>query len=127
MLEKRAADILNPDICNVGGILELKEIAAMAEPHFVAISPHNFNSTTVALSATVHAAALMPNFTLTEYYLPFAKFAERICPGQLVPSNGRIALPKAPGLGIDLDEKVLRKHAGYPSRAPSLVAPSAER
>ena len=32
VFERRAADILNPDVCNVGGILELKEIAAMAEP-----------------------------------------------------------------------------------------------
>jgi galactonate dehydratase len=127
VLEKRAADILNPDICNVGGILELKEIAAMAEPHFVAISPHNFNSTTVALNATVHCAAAIPNFTLTEYYLPFASFAKQICPQQLLPYEGQIALPTAPGLGIDLDEAVLRRFQGYAAPAPMLVAPSSER
>ncbi|WPB57169.1 mandelate racemase/muconate lactonizing enzyme family protein [Xylophilus sp. GOD-11R] len=127
VLERRAADILNPDICNVGGILELREIAAMAEPHFIAISPHNFNSTTVALNATLHAGAGMPNFTLTEYYLPFARFAANICPGQLMPRNGRITLPGAPGLGITLDEVALRRHAGYASPAPGLVPPSVER
>ncbi|WP_326540624.1 mandelate racemase/muconate lactonizing enzyme family protein [Pseudorhodoferax sp.] len=127
VFEKRAADILNPDICNVGGILELREIAAMAEPHYMAISPHNFNSTTVALNATVHAAAGMPNFTLTEYYLPFARFAERICPGQLLPRGGHLDLPTAPGLGIELDEEALRRHAGYAGRAPALVAPATER
>ena len=37
-IEKQAADIINPDVCNVGGILELKEIAAMAEPYY---GPHN--------------------------------------------------------------------------------------
>ena len=47
VFEKQAADILNPDVCNVGGILELKEIAAMAEPYYVVVSPHNFNSTTL--------------------------------------------------------------------------------
>ncbi|MDP3061991.1 MAG: mandelate racemase/muconate lactonizing enzyme family protein, partial [Chloroflexota bacterium] len=46
VFEKRAADILNPDIANCGGILELKEIAAMAEPYYVVMSPHNYNSTT---------------------------------------------------------------------------------
>jgi galactonate dehydratase len=127
VLEKRAADILNPDVCNVGGILELKEIGAMAEPHFVAISPHNFNSTTVALNATVHVGAAMPNFTLTEYYLPFARFAQNICPDQLLPKDGYIELPIAPGLGIDLDEAVLRRYAGFASRAPALTTPSAER
>ena len=61
LLEKRAADILNPDVSCVGGILELKEIAAMAEPFLVAVSPHNYNSTVLALAATVHASATMPN------------------------------------------------------------------
>ena len=46
MIARRAADILNPDVCNCGGILELREIAAMAEPRHIAVSPHNYNSTT---------------------------------------------------------------------------------
>ncbi|HTJ95361.1 MAG TPA: mandelate racemase/muconate lactonizing enzyme family protein [Pararobbsia sp.] len=127
VLERRAADVLNPDICNVGGILELRDIAAMAEPHFVAVSPHNFNSTTVALNATLHAGATMPNFTLTEYYLPFAAFAAQICPAQLLPEDGYIALPDTPGLGIDFDEALLRAHAGYANPAPMLVSPASER
>jgi galactonate dehydratase len=127
LFEQRAADIINPDICNVGGILELKEIAAMAEPYFVAVSPHNFNSTTVALSATVHAAAVMPNFTLTEYYLPFAAFADNICPEQLRPVNGFITLPDAPGLGIDFNEETLQRYAGRAQPAPVLRLPSQER
>jgi galactonate dehydratase len=53
VFEKRAADIINPDVCNVGGILELKEIAAMAEPSLVVVSPHNYNSTMMGLAATV--------------------------------------------------------------------------
>ena len=127
VFEKRAADVLNPDICNVGGILELKEIGAMAEPYFVAISPHNFNSTTVALNATAHVGAVMPNFTLTEYYLPFAEFADTICREQLVPKDGYIALPTTPGLGIDLDEATLEQYAGFANPAPKLRAPSLER
>ena len=126
LFQKRAVDIINPDICNVGGILELEEIAAMAEPEAVAVSPHNFNSTTVALSATVHAGATMPNFTLTEYYLPFAEFADKICPQQLKPVNGYIELPTAPGLGLDFDEQVLVEHAGPPQKAPTLRMPGQE-
>src|SRR5262249_39895054 len=45
--EKAAGDIINPDVCNVGGILELKEIGAMAEPYSVGVAPHGNNSTTV--------------------------------------------------------------------------------
>jgi galactonate dehydratase len=112
LLEKRAADILNPDVACVGGILELKEIAAMAEPFLVAMSPHNYNSTLVALASTVHASATMPNFTITEYFLPFVDFCDRISPNQLKPRNGYIELPDAPGLGVDVDEEALRKYPG---------------
>lgn len=114
-----AADIINPDVASCGGILELKEIAAMAEPYYVAVSPHNYNSTTVALAATVHASAVMPNFVITEYFLPFVELGREICPGMLEPVNGYIDLPTAPGLGIDLDEEVLARHPGkrFPLRA----------
>ena len=118
LLEKRAADILNPDVACVGGILELKEIAAMAEPFLVAVSPHNYNSTLVALASTVHASATMPNFIITEYFLPFVEFCDTISPNQLKPKNGYIELPTAPGLGIDVDEEALKKHPAklYPQR-----------
>ncbi len=118
LLEKRAADILNPDVACVGGILELKEIAAMAESYLVAMSPHNYNSTLVALASTVHASATMPNFVITEYFLPFVEFCDKISSNQLKPKNGYIELPTAPGLGIDVDEEALKKFPGkvYPQR-----------
>ena len=112
LLEKRSADILNPDVACVGGILELKEIAAMAEPFLVAMSPHNYNSTLVALASTVHASATMPNFLITEYFLPFVEFCDKISPNQLKPKNGHIELPTAPGLGVDVDEAALKKYPG---------------
>ena len=93
LLEARSADILNPDVACCGGILELKEIAAMAEPFMVAMSPHNYNSTTLGLSSTVHASAVMPNFIITEYFLPFVDFCDKISPNQLKPKNGYIDLP----------------------------------
>jgi len=118
LLEARAADILNPDVACCGGILELKEIAAMAEPYMVAMSPHNYNSTAVGLSSTVHASAGMPNFIITEYFLPFVEFCDKISPNQLKPKNGYINLPTAPGLGIDIDEEALKQHPAkvYPAR-----------
>ncbi|ANN76432.1 mandelate racemase/muconate lactonizing enzyme family protein [Bordetella flabilis] len=123
LFERRAVDIINPDVCNVGGILEMKEIAAMAEAHAVGVSPHNFNSTTLALAATVHASATMPNFLLTEYYLPFVEFGDRICPAQLRPVDGYIELPDTPGLGLDLDEQALARYAGRAAGAPALRQP----
>ncbi|MDP6038863.1 MAG: mandelate racemase/muconate lactonizing enzyme family protein, partial [Candidatus Latescibacteria bacterium] len=107
IFEKHAADILNPDVCNCGGILELKEIGAMAEPYHVAMSPHNYNSTTLGLAATLHACATMPNFIITEYFVNFEeKGLEVATPGFKV-HDSHIELPTAPGLGIDLDEDAL--------------------
>ena len=107
VFERRAADIINPDVANTGGILELLEIAAMAEPYFVAISPHNYNSTLLALSATVHASACMPNFIITEYFLPFVELGDKISRNQLKPIDGFITIPEEPGLGLEIDEKAL--------------------
>jgi galactonate dehydratase len=111
VFERRAADILNPDVCNVGGILELKEIAAMAEAHLVAMSPHNYNSTMVGLAATVHAAATMPNFLITEYFVNFEELGKQIARPPMLQQGGYIPLPTTPGLGIDLDEDALRAYA----------------
>ena len=90
----------------------------MAESFLVAMSPHNYNSTLVALASTVHASATMPNFIITEYFLPFVDFVDKISPNQLKPKNGYIDLPTAPGLGVDVDEEALQQHPGkvYPAR-----------
>jgi galactonate dehydratase len=117
VFEQRAADIINPDVCNVGGILELREIAAMAEVYHVAVAPHNYNSTAIGLSATVHAAAGMPNFLITEYFVNFEEVGKTIAK-PLVPENGVITLPTAPGLGVEIDEDALARYAykEFPNR-----------
>jgi galactonate dehydratase len=110
VLERRAADILNPDVASCGGILELKEISAMAEPYYVSISPHNYNSTTVALAATIQASAVIPNFLMTEYFVSFTDIGNII---SLIPpkvEKGCITLPTTPGLGLDMNEAALENY-----------------
>jgi galactonate dehydratase len=120
VFEKQAADIINPDVCNVGGILELKEIAAMAEPYFVVVSPHNYNSTTIGLAATLQVSACIPNFLITEYFVNLESFGQTIAAQPFTVVNGYIQLPEAPGLGIELDEDALAKHPyqPFPARSP---------
>lgn len=117
VIERRAADILNPDVCNCGGILELREIAAMAEPYHIAMAPHNYNSTTLGLAATLHAAAGMPNFIITEYFVNFEAMGAELAREPFQVENSYITLPTAPGLGIDLDEAAL---ARFPYREHAL-------
>ena len=98
----------------------------MAESFLVAVSPHNYNSTVVALASTVHASATMPNFIITEYFLPLVEFGDRISPNQLKPRNGYIELPTGPGLGVDLDEEALKKVPGKPYALRNLRHPRDE-
>ena len=107
VLTQRAADIINPDVCNTGGILELTQIAAMAEPFNVAVSPHGWNSTSVAAAAAVHAAAVMPNFLIYEYALNVEPASRAISSRYLEPEDGYIELPNVPGIGTEIDESKL--------------------
>lgn len=113
VFDHRAADYINADVANCGGILELVQIAAMAEPYFVGVSPHNYNSTSLALAATVHASAVMQNFIITEYFIPFEEFCETLFfEHQMKPVNGYISLPDEPGLGMEPNEELLIENAG---------------
>jgi galactonate dehydratase len=82
----------------------------MAEPYFVAVSPHNSNSTTVALGATLQVAAAIPNFLMAESFINLEEFGRQIAVTPFEVSDGYIQVPKAPGLGIELDEEALASH-----------------
>ena len=127
VFDKRAADIINPDICNVGGILELKEIGAMAEAHAVAVAPHGNNSTAIGLAASLQVAAVMPNFIIFEHFAGWDRYAAELSPDPIVQVGGYLPLPEGPGIGMDLHEDAL---ARYPFRGPrrtSLLHPGDER
>jgi galactonate dehydratase len=126
VFERRAVDIINPDVCNVGGILELKEIGAMAEPYDVAVSPHNYNSTTVGLAATLQVSAVMPNFLITEYFVNLEAFGREVADRPFEVEDGYITLPDRPGLGIDLDVAALERHPYQPFPARMLATPEDE-
>jgi galactonate dehydratase len=102
LLEKRAAAILQPDLCHAGGITEVRLIAGMAEAYYVSIAPHNPLGP-VSLAAGIQLAAAIPNFlcqeqvTLGEGYLKKPFRVEK----------GYIPIPMGPGLGIELDEHAL--------------------
>ena len=109
-----AADILQPDICNAGGITELKKIAAIAEPRHVLMAPHNTNAA-VGTAASFHLDASLPNFLIQEYH---AEFYEphyfEVFDGLPRQRNGYVELPKGPGLGLTFNEEVAEAHPYRP-------------
>lgn len=123
---QRAADILNPDVCNCGGILALKEIASAAEPWHVTVAPHNYNSTTLGLASTLQVAACIPNFLITEYFVNFEALGREIATSAFDVHDSYIDLPTAPGLGIELDEAALERHKLSGERRPRHIRTYAE-
>src|SRR5262249_55449851 len=112
VFEKHAVDIINPDVCCTGGILELKEIAPMAEPHYGVVSPHNFNSVALRVAASLQVSACIPNFLILEYFVNMEPVVKEIAVKPFQVENGHIDLPQGPGLGMELHEDALPAHAG---------------
>ena len=67
LLSVKGCDIIQPDVCVVGGLLEIRKIAALAEAHYVTIAPHNPMGP-LATMVNVHFAASTPNFLILEYH-----------------------------------------------------------
>jgi galactonate dehydratase len=126
VFERQAADIINPDICNVGGLLEMRDIASMAEAHSVALAPHGNNSTTIGLAASLQVAACVPNFLIMEYPVAWEPFANELAVNPYTVENGMIALPTGPGLGMELDEAALAKYPYQGGRGRTLAVPADE-
>ena len=114
LLKAEAVDILQPDICNAGGITELKKIAAMAEAQHVLMAPHNTNSA-VGTVASFHLDAALPNFLIQEYH---AEFYEphyfEVFDGLPRQVGGYVDLPGGPGLGLTFNEEVAVAHPWQP-------------
>jgi galactonate dehydratase len=102
VLEKKAATILQPDLCHAGGITECRLIAGMAEAYYAAIAPHNPLGP-ISLAAGVQLAASIPNFLCQEQ----VSLGEGYLKKPFTVREGYLDLPTGPGLGVELDENAL--------------------
>jgi galactonate dehydratase len=110
IVERHAADVLQPDIANAGGITELKKIAIIAEAKHITMAPHNVCSP-VGATAEMHLDASLVNFEIQEYHAEFyTDHYFTVCPGFIRQKNGYVKLSDAPGLGLELDEDVIAAH-----------------
>lgn len=119
LLQCAGADIIQPDICVVGGLLEMRKIAAIAEAFYVPIAPHNPMGP-LATAVNVHFAAACPNFKILEYRLPgtSAYLGKDLTPAEpdagyvvdpYLPVQGYLDLrPDRPGWGVEIDEDFLK-------------------
>lgn len=121
VLERRSADILNPDIAACGGILEFLDIAAMAAAFSIPVTPHNYNSMTVGMAAMLQVSAIAPNFLIAEYFPYFASISEHLAITPFRVVDGWVDIPAEPGIGVDLDLSVLQ--AIEPAEGPQRLWP----
>jgi len=110
VLDCSAAAILQPALGRVGGILEAKKIAAMAEARYAQIAPHLYAGP-VEAAANIQLGACIPNFLILESIERFDGFHARLLKTPIRWEAGHVPVPTEPGLGIELDEEVARAHA----------------
>src|SRR5438046_5099946 len=108
VLEKKAATVLQPDLCHAGGITECRLIAGMAEAYYATIAPHNPLGP-ISLAAGIQLAASIPNFLCQEH----RSLGEGYLKQPFVMKQGYVEIPTGPGLGIELDENALTQQIGH--------------
>lgn len=112
-MELRCADYVQPDPSHVGGIGEVKKIAAQAEANHVALCPHN-PSGPVANAASLQLAACVPNFHLLETMALDVPWRADICTEEVRFADGFMHIPDRPGMGIDLNEDAIAEYTFIP-------------
>ena len=109
VLETGAASILQPALGRVGGILECKKIAGMAEAHYAQIAPHLYCGP-IEAAANIQLAACIPNFLILESIQQLGGFHAKLLKTKIQWDDGYVIPSKAPGLGVELNEEVALAH-----------------
>jgi galactonate dehydratase len=131
LFELGAVDVIQPDLSHAGGISESRRIASMAEAYDVAVAPH-CPLGPLALASCLQLAAATPNFVIQEmslgihYNSPSADLLTYCADGSLFDvTDGSVAVPTGPGLGVEIDEAHVREaaKAGHRWRNPAWRGP----
>ncbi|MGH3066252.1 MAG: mandelate racemase/muconate lactonizing enzyme family protein, partial [Gaiellaceae bacterium] len=109
VLATGAAAILQPNLGRVGGLLEAKKIASMAEAHYAQIAPHLYSGPVLG-AANVQLAACSPNFLVLEGILDWSGFHAELLRRPIRFEDGSVIPPTEPGLGVELNEEVAARH-----------------
>jgi galactonate dehydratase len=106
LLRHKGADIIQPDITLMGGLWEMKKVAAMAEAEYVTVAPHN-PCGPVATAVNVHFCTSTHNFAVLEYHPDDDPQRAALVDEPIALEDGYLVPPVRPGLGIDLNVDAL--------------------
>jgi len=113
-IEKRAVDIIQPDVTKVGGITEQRRIAAMAEDYGIRFVPHGWN-TAVGLATDLQFASAFSGTDLIEYLIGSPYVDDIIRKEWVLDLEGLLEIPSGPGLGIELERDAVIQYTGEKS------------
>ena len=109
VLEQGAANIIQMNLGRVGGILEAKKVAALAESFYAHIAPHLYCGPLVG-AANIQVSATCPNFLILESIRKWDGFYADILTTPIEWEDGHVIVPDRPGLGVELNEELARAH-----------------
>jgi len=117
LLKNRAVDIVQPDCCVTGGISEFKKIATLASIYNIQCYPHIWGSA-IALATGINCAFFLQDFPFKlvskDMMLEFDRtkniFREKLSKNPIMIQDGYILPPTKPGLGIEIDENLIRQY-----------------
>jgi galactonate dehydratase len=113
LFRSRAVDIVQPDICHCGGLLEAKKIAAMADSVSIGVAPHNPLGP-IAGVAALHFAVSTPNHVIQEEMVGAVPWYSEVVQGPIRMVDGFWQVPEVVGLGIEVDEAACAQHPYKP-------------
>lgn len=109
LLERRATDIVQPDVCHVGGIRSLTEVGSMAQASYVNVAPHNPNGP-IATASSLSGLITMPNAQILEFWVDAVTLRREIVENYFEITNGYIEPLNSPGNGLEINEDAFKKH-----------------
>lgn len=115
LIDNRAVDVIHPDPETSGALIETKRIADYADQHGIPTAVH-FAGSPVGCMASVHMAATIRNFVSMENHAVDMPWWGDLVTGPSKPiiQNGYIPVPDTPGLGVELNDEVVKEHLRYP-------------
>lgn len=116
-ISEGALGVLQPDLCSSGGFTECKKIAAVAQAWGTMVVPHVWG-TGIGLAASLQYIATLPPTPVSsnpeepmlEYDRSSHPFREDLIHGAVRMVNGKVAVPQAPGIGVEIDRDVLSRY-----------------
>ncbi len=109
LIVKQAVSMIHPDLATSGGLLETKKIGDFAQEHGISMAMHMAGNA-VTWFSSIHCAAATENFLVMEHHNPDSEWYENIVSNLEKPifKDGFVTVPDSPGLGIELDEDMIK-------------------